>query len=97
MIRKLTFQLTPLLDLLLIVIFAQFMDVRETAARNEADYRREAEVRLDRLRNERNDLAAQQQRAERRLDELDAAHSELRQRARKRQLDLAAALRRSVM
>ncbi len=29
--RRLTFQLTPLVDLLLIVIFAQFMDVRQTA------------------------------------------------------------------
>ena len=28
--RRLTFQLTPLLDLLLIVIFAQFLDVRDT-------------------------------------------------------------------
>uniref|UniRef100_A0A7C2K2E3 Uncharacterized protein n=1 Tax=Schlesneria paludicola TaxID=360056 RepID=A0A7C2K2E3_9PLAN len=31
--RKLTFQLTPLLDLLLIVIFAQYLDVRSTARR----------------------------------------------------------------
>ena len=30
--RRLTFQLTPLLDLLLIVIFAQFMDTQETTA-----------------------------------------------------------------
>lgn len=33
--RRLTFQLTPLLDLLLIVIFAQFLDVRETATVHE--------------------------------------------------------------
>ena len=33
--RRLTFQLTPLLDLLLIVIFAQFMDVRETTQQQE--------------------------------------------------------------
>lgn len=33
--RRLTFQLTPLLDLLLIVIFAQFMDTQETTARIE--------------------------------------------------------------
>jgi hypothetical protein len=31
--KKLTLQLTPLLDLLLIVIFAQYMDVRQTEAR----------------------------------------------------------------
>lgn len=34
--RRLTLQLTPLLDLLLIVIFAQFMEVRETDARRAA-------------------------------------------------------------
>lgn len=34
--RKLSMQLTPLLDLLLIVIFAQYMDVREHAGRAEA-------------------------------------------------------------
>ena len=33
--RRLTFQLTPLLDLLLIVIFAQFMDVRDTTTLRE--------------------------------------------------------------
>lgn len=33
--RRLTFQLAPLLDLLLIVIFAQFMDTQETTARIE--------------------------------------------------------------
>ena len=33
--RRLTFQLTPLLDLLLIVIFAQFLDVRDTTTERE--------------------------------------------------------------
>lgn len=33
--RRLTFQLTPLLDLLLIVIFAQFLDVRDTTTAKE--------------------------------------------------------------
>ena len=33
--RRLTFQLTPLLDLLLIVIFAQFMDVRDVTEHQE--------------------------------------------------------------
>lgn len=35
--RRLTFQLTPLLDLLLIVIFAQFMEVQHSAESSEAD------------------------------------------------------------
>lgn len=34
--RRLTFQLTPLLDLLLIVIFAQYMEVQHTAESGEA-------------------------------------------------------------
>ena len=33
--RRMTFQLTPLLDLLLIVIFAQFLDVRDTTTARE--------------------------------------------------------------
>ena len=33
--RRLTFQLTPVLDLLLIVIFAQFMDVQDKAENQE--------------------------------------------------------------
>ena len=35
--RRLTFQLTPLLDLLLIVIFAQYMEVQQTAESAESD------------------------------------------------------------
>lgn len=35
--RRLTFQLTPLLDLLLIVIFAQYMEVRDTSTREVAE------------------------------------------------------------
>lgn len=33
--RRMTFQLTPLLDLLLIVIFAQFIEVRDTTSKSE--------------------------------------------------------------
>ncbi|MFK7820893.1 MAG: hypothetical protein AB8G99_19420 [Planctomycetaceae bacterium] len=44
--KKMTFQLTPLLDLLLIVIFAQFMEVRDTSSKSEAVLeKRAAEVR----------------------------------------------------
>ncbi|MEM7810132.1 MAG: hypothetical protein AAF532_01460 [Planctomycetota bacterium] len=39
-----SFQLTPLLDLLLIVLFAQFLDVRGTSREAEARYREEAAV-----------------------------------------------------
>ena len=43
--KKLTFQLTPLLDLLLIVIFAQYMEVQHTSARAEQEIQRRAEER----------------------------------------------------
>jgi hypothetical protein len=41
--RRLTFQLTPLLDLLLIVIFAQYMEVRATTGEELAEARETAE------------------------------------------------------
>ncbi len=44
--RRFTFQLTPLLDLLLIVIFAQYMEVQQTAESSEARIHRE-QVRLE--------------------------------------------------
>ena len=37
--RRLTFQLAPLVDLLLIVIFAQYMEVQQSAADGRADPR----------------------------------------------------------
>lgn len=54
--RRLTMQLTPLLDLLLIVIFAQFMDVREREAttvdkaRRAVEEQYETQAELDELR-----------------------------------------------
>ena len=36
--RRLTFQLAPMLDLLLIVIFAQYMEMQETAHRQEVEF-----------------------------------------------------------
>lgn len=73
--RKLTFQLTPLLDLLLIVIFAQYMEVQHTSARAEAeiarradeqteaalDAQRAAEERLAEIQGQRQNLQAQLQ------------------------------------
>ncbi len=58
-VRKLTFQLTPLLDLLLIVIFAQYLEVRTTA--REETHR--AQSMNDRLALELDETLAQ-------LDEL---------------------------
>ena len=44
--RRLTMQLTPLLDLLLIVIFAQFMDVREREATTVDEAKQAVELRF---------------------------------------------------
>lgn len=54
-VRKLSFQLTPLLDLLLIVIFAQYLEVR-TTAREESQ---RAQVMNDRLVTELDETLAQ--------------------------------------
>jgi hypothetical protein len=44
--KKMTFQLTPLLDLLLIVIFAQFIEVRDASSKSDAVLEKQAaEVR----------------------------------------------------
>lgn len=45
--RKTTFQLTPLLDLLLIVIFAQYMEMKQASARQEEWFNAEAQGKID--------------------------------------------------
>ncbi|MCA9111252.1 MAG: hypothetical protein KDA52_14970 [Planctomycetaceae bacterium] len=59
--RRLTMQLTPLLDLLLIVIFAQFMDVREREATTVDEAKQAVELRFQ---------------AEAELAELQATHQQ---------------------
>lgn len=64
--RRMTFQLTPLLDLLLIVIFAQFIEVRDTTTKSEAV--------LERQKSE-----AQQQieeKAKKLREQMDAEHAD---------------------
>lgn len=53
--RKITFQLTPLLDLLLIVIFAQYLEMRNESRQTEASAAR-ADVRSRRAEEERSQL-----------------------------------------
>lgn len=50
--RRLTFQLTPLLDLFLIVIFAQYLEMQETSAQAEAKIRSEASQKIKNLESE---------------------------------------------
>lgn len=71
--KRLTFQLTPLLDLLLIVIFAQYMEVQQTSAQSEREIARraaeqteaamqaqaEADRRYNELKNQRQNLQSQ--------------------------------------
>lgn len=83
-LRRLTFQLTPLLDLLLIVIFAQYLEMRETAARAGRLLRRQADEELGHMRAE---LARERASAER----LVRLHQESQQQALARQQELAAA------
>lgn len=52
--RRLTFQLTPLLDLLLIVLFAQFMEVRDTTENQEQT----SSAQVSSLESDRNSTAA---------------------------------------
>jgi chromosome segregation ATPase len=54
--RRLTFQLTPLLDLLLIVIFAQFMDVRETTQKQESEANQQIASATENLEAARTEL-----------------------------------------
>jgi len=82
-LRKLHFQLTPLLDLLLIVIFAQYLDVQESSARESqelrAEYQQEREELLGDVRAAREELTVRERTAlvmegelDRRAAELDA-------------------------
>ncbi|WP_417393439.1 hypothetical protein [Gimesia sp.] len=68
--RRLTFQLTPLLDLLLIVIFAQFMDTQETTARIE----QRTHQQVTQAEQTAKSLREEQRIAHRRLDELNRSN-----------------------
>lgn len=60
--RKVTFQLTPLLDLLLIVIFAQYLDVRETAkSAEDSAAKKESQVAADLKAASQNQAAMQRE------------------------------------
>ena len=94
--RKLTLQLTPLLDLLLIVIFAQYLELRESAARTEAGVRQQAASEVAALRKKRALDSRQREAAERRWTELKQEHSALAQKLTKREYELTTALRRAI-
>jgi hypothetical protein len=81
--RRLSLQLTPLLDLLLIVIFAQYLEVREKSLRAEASAEQRATTEIAAVRSRHAD-------DERRLREAQARLAELEDRLGERQRELEA-------
>ena len=83
--KKLTFQLTPLLDLLLIVIFAQFMEVEQTTAKSEqtmssrlaAVEQREADFEQRRQKMENELRTAAREALKREIDRREQRYQEL--------------------
>ena len=55
--RRTRFQLTPLMDLLLIIVFAQFLEVRETAQQQSQTLQQEREKLTQQITRERSELA----------------------------------------
>jgi len=91
--RRITFQLTPLLDLLLIVIFAQYLDVRDRSVHEQKSQAAESSAlraELNEVKNDRKQLVADLSRSRAKLDKLD---DELR-RKRAEQTEEAKRLRR---
>lgn len=81
--KRVRFQLTPLMDLLLIIVFAQFLDVRETSQEQTANLKSEREKLTAQISRERSELQGirtaitRQQRAlTRQRDEARAARDE---------------------
>lgn len=104
--RKLTFQLTPLLDLLLIVIFAQYMEMQSTSAREQAETEREKSTFEQKLRQVEDDLAElrrlrdrdRQDRAERQaeLAEMRTAAERLRDQLARQKEEFSEELNRAL-
>ena len=81
--RRVRFQLTPLMDLLLIIVFAQFLDVRETSQEQTANLKAEREkltIQISRERSElqgiREAITQQQNELKRQRNEARAARDE---------------------
>jgi len=78
--RRLTFQLTPLLDLLLIVIFAQFMDVQDKAENQEQT----SSAQVENLESSRDQTSSE-------LASLKLAHELLQQQLKEKDDELTKA------
>ena len=94
--RKLTIQLTSLLDLMLIVIFAQYIEIRETSAARERQRAVQAAADREAVAAEREQhlaaLSSEREELERRRAEFDAERDEIAQR----EAELSEALRHAL-
>ncbi|MEZ6130724.1 MAG: hypothetical protein R3C59_18725 [Planctomycetaceae bacterium] len=78
--RRMTFQLTPLLDLLLIVIFAQYMEVRQTAESAQGQLQEQKQQLVDEFSAREAELAATKAELDRELANQKMGLAETRQR-----------------
>ena len=74
--RRLVFQLTPLLDLLLIVIFAQYMEVQQTAESATADFEQQRLTLEDEYEERRARLEAEYETAQASLEDTRQRYNE---------------------
>lgn len=77
--RRMTFQLTPLLDLLLIVIFAQSMEVRQQSSRLQSELAKERAKAVQQIDSRKQQFAQQQKAAEQRLSVREAELEQTRE------------------
>jgi hypothetical protein len=91
--RKLTFQLTPLLDLLLIVIFAQYLDVKETSAQNEARLKTETQNVIEDQQKTKTASETEKQQLQQQIDKLQNTVQSLKQQHQKESTEAQAKIK----
>lgn len=94
--RKLTFQLTPLLDLLLIVIFAQYLEVAHTTQEQVDAVRARAEQQVSSLQQEHEQAVSRSESAEQEKTRLQAELGELQKDFDKQIRELTEALKNAL-
>lgn len=77
--RRMTFQLTPLLDLLLIVIFAQYMEVQQKAESAQSDLQNQKQQLVQQFDAGKAELDRQRMELERRISKQSASLAETRE------------------
>ena len=90
--KRMTFQLTPLLDLLLIVIFAQFMEMRETTNREVTAAENSTQV----MKTEHAENKAELESAKKKSQELDLEVERLKDELELQRLQMTESLNRAI-